>query len=415
MLESNLCIEYQYETKDINNNVYQFIHSLRQQYGEMISVGIIVSVGGHVLSYSSENIQKCDHPQNIDEKLLGGYIDEIKDIPESRYGGSRKFLLDPSDQIELGGVEIGSFLRFFHKVCKDPDIKRSTQEGYLTTFRKLLEFAPKAEFVDIDYSFIQKFSTWLQREGCAVNTIAKHLKTIKRAVGHAIRIGYISLTHNPFNEFRIKQEKRPKRILTMTELKKLDNILSEGKLSQLEQEVLGAFLFGCYTGLRFSDLKKVTATDIKRINTRRVLTIQMQKTSKYINIPISELFDGRAITVLSTMGNRRAILFNLPSNSVANRVLARILKRVFKNSRAQGVSFHTARRTMATQLLSLRVPITTVQALLGHSSVKTTEVYAKVSDQTVLSDLRYCRLSQTSRRKKAKKSRELESIHTKAT
>ena len=224
MLESNLCIEYQYETKDINNNVYQFIHSLRQQYGEMISVGIIVSVGGHVLSYSSENIQKCDHPQNIDEKLLGGYIDEIKDIPESRYGGSRKFLLDPSDQIELGGVEIGSFLLFFHKVCKDPDIKRSTQEGYLTTFRKLLEFAPKAEFVDIDYSFIQKFSTWLQREGCAVNTIAKHLKTIKRAVGHAIRIGYISLTHNPFNEFRIKQEKRPKRILTMTELKKLDNI-----------------------------------------------------------------------------------------------------------------------------------------------------------------------------------------------
>ena len=101
----------------------------------------------------------------------------------------------------------------------------------------------------------------------------------------------------------------------------------------------------------------------------------MQKTKQMVSLPITSLTQ-----LLGEIGPNPPI----PCNAETNKRLRKIVEQADIKKR---VTFHTARHTFATQLLNKGVPITTVQALLGHSSVRTTQVYAEVKQQTILNDL----------------------------
>ncbi|MEH0158445.1 tyrosine-type recombinase/integrase [Limibacter armeniacum] len=133
-----------------------------------------------------------------------------------------------------------------------------------------------------------------------------------------------------------------------------------------DKELKRYFLFACYTGLRYSDLKALTYDQI-RDNT--VYISKQVKTSDSVTIPLSAF----AKSLLDRKG--RGYVFRIPSNSLVTYRLADWTRRAGIDKR---VTIHTARHTFATLLLTKGVDIYTVKDLLGHKSLNSTMVYAKI-------------------------------------
>ena len=110
----------------------------------------------------------------------------------------------------------------------------------------------------------------------------------------------------------------------------------------------------------------------------------MIKTNKEVRIPLSTIFEGKALKLTKSIARSRGLLFHMEHNQQTNRILKRIAKQVG----IKKITFHTARHTCGTLLLYRGVSITTVQAILGHQSVKTTQIYSAVTDLTMERELK---------------------------
>ena len=260
------------------------------------------------------------------------------------------------------------------------DRRQSTKENLITTINVLQEFRPGLDFKDITYTFLKDFEVYLREKGNGINTVAKHLRQLRTIVNEAINQGYIHADAYPFRKFKIKQEKGRHEFLTPDELRKLENLeINDRKL----RHVLDAFLFCCYVGLRFSDFCQLTPANFIRVNGKRWLHFKSIKTGIELRLPLHLLFEGKALAILDRYDITE--FANLGSNSETNKVLAVLtgMARIKKH-----VTYHTARHTCATLLIHQGVPITTVQKLLGHTSVKTTEIYSEILSSTILRDLK---------------------------
>lgn len=273
-----------------------------------------------------------------------------------------------------------TFPVFAKEYVTHSDRRESTKENLYTTITVLQEFRPGLDFKDITYTFLKDFEVYLREKGNGINTVAKHLRQLRTLVNEAINQGYIHADAYPFRKFKIKQEKGRHEFLTPDELKKLENLeVSDRKL----RHVLDAFLFCCYVGLRYSDFCQLTPANFIRVNGKRWLHFKSIKTGIELHLPLHLLFEGKALAILDKYNI--AEFASLGSNSEVNKCLAQItmMARIKKH-----VTYHTARHTCATLLIHQGVPITTVQRLLGHTSVKTTEIYSEILSSTIVKDLR---------------------------
>ena len=273
-----------------------------------------------------------------------------------------------------------TFPVFARDYVNSSDRKDSTKENLLTTITVLQDFRSGLDFKDITYTFLKDFEVYLREKGNSVNTIAKHLRQLRTLVNEAINQGYIHADAYPFRKFKIKQEKGRHEFLTPDELRKLENLqVSDKRL----RHVLDAFLFCCYVGLRFSDFCQLSPANFIRVNGKRWLHFKSIKTGVEIRLPLHLLFDGKALSILERY--EISDFANLGSNSETNKALVELatLARIRKH-----ITYHTARHTCATLLIHQGVPITTVQKLLGHTSVKTTEIYSEILSNTIVRDLK---------------------------
>lgn len=273
-----------------------------------------------------------------------------------------------------------TFPVFAKEYVTHSDRRESTKENLYTTITVLQEFRPGLDFKDITYTFLKDFEVYLREKGNGINTVAKHLRQLRTLVNEAINQGYIHADAYPFRKFKIKQEKGRHEFLTPDELKKLENLdISDKKL----RHVLDAFLFCCYAGLRFSDFCQLSPANFIKVNGKKWLHFKSIKTGIELRLPLHLLFEGKALSIL----DRYCIteFASLGSNSEVNKALSAIagMARIKKH-----ITYHTARHTCATLLIHQGVPITTVQRLLGHTSVKTTEIYSEILSSTIVKDLR---------------------------
>ena len=332
--------------------------------------------------WDKQTSQVCNHPQANDlNTMLFEFILHLQAIELSLWKRgipvTLSLLKDAIRKDKPVNVTFPVFARIY---VQESDRKRSTKENLMTTVTVLQEFRPGLDFKDITYTFLKDFEVHLKEKGNSVNTIAKHLRQLRTLVNEAINQGYIPSDAYPFRKFKIKQEKGRKEFLTPDELKRLENLDVDKKL----RHVLDAFLFCCYTGLRYSDFCQLTPENIIRVNGKRWLYFKSVKTDVEIRLPLHLLFEGKALAVLE----RYDIVTDFAKigpNSEANKYLVQLaaLARIRKH-----ITYHTARHTCATLLVHQGVPITTVQKLLGHTSVRTTEVYSEVLSNTIIRDLK---------------------------
>lgn len=276
-----------------------------------------------------------------------------------------------------------SFLTFFKEEIANSSLKESTRQNHLSTLELLQEFKKEVLFTDLTFEFVSSFDNCLQSKGYHLNTIAKHMKHLKRYINVAINKEYMDIQKYAFRKYKIKSIEGSHTHLAPEELHKFENLQLTGRYTRL-QKTKDAFLFCCYAGLRYSDFTNLTSANIVEFHQETWIIYKSVKTGMEVRLPLYLLFEGKGIQILQRYKDDFNSFFKLKDNSNINKEL-NILAGLAKIDKR--VSFHTARHTNATLLLYNGANITTVQKLLGHKSVKTTQVYANIMDITVVRDL----------------------------
>ncbi len=269
------------------------------------------------------------------------------------------------------------------------DFAPDTVQRYKTSYKHTQDYIKhqynKDDYfiTDINTKFIHDYEVYLKTErDCSSNTAVKYLKNFKKIVRIAISYGII--TKDPFAGIKLKIKKTDRGFLNEEELKRL--ISTEIELPRLE-EIRDCFVFSCFTGLAYSDLKKLSHDDIvtgtdggKWIKTYRKKTKSLSKIP-ILDIP-QQLLDKYANNKFC---NLRKVLLPVKSNQKMNSYLKEIEVLCKINQR---LSTHLARHTFATTVtLNNGIPIETVSKMLGHATINTTRIYARLLDKRIGEDM----------------------------
>ena len=276
-----------------------------------------------------------------------------------------------------------SFLDWMEGEIDKETYTAGTIANHKAALAVLRRFKEGMTFTQIDYKCICDFENFLKGAGYAINTIAKFMKIFRRFVNLAIDEEL--MTVYPFRKYHTKTENVQKQSLTERELRRIEDKEEKAELTEEERKVIKGFLFSVYSGLRFSDIVQVTKQHVKNIYRNKWVVMRMQKTDHEVRIPISKMFGGKAATMIQENKTTTGKLFQLPCNARCNLILKRVLKR-FNIHRH--ITFHCARHTCATVLLSKGVSLPIIQHILGHQSIKTTQVYSAVKDTTINKEIR---------------------------
>ncbi|MCF2583279.1 site-specific integrase [Bacteroides caecigallinarum] len=333
--------------------------------------------------WNNQTSEVINHPQSVElNAILFEYIIYLQGIELSFWKrGIQPTLALLRDAVKKEAPVNITFTEFARKSIVSADKSESTKENLMSTVRLLDRFRPGLTFEDLSYTFLKDFEAWLRDLGKNQNTTGKHLRQLRTLTNEAINDGYMPVDAYPFRKFKIKIQKAQKPFLTPDELGKLEKLhLDDSR----QQHILDAFLFCCYTGLRFSDFRTLTASNIIPINRKKWLCLNMQKTNLDIKLPLDLLFEGKALDIIDKYDSIEQMAA-IPINADTNKILSEIAE---KSKIKKHFTFHTARHTCATLLIHQGVAITTVQKLLGHTSVKTTEIYSEVLSTTIVKDLK---------------------------
>ena len=336
--------------------------------------------------WDKSTAQVINHPQAIElNAMLFEFIIHLQAIELGFWKrGIQPTLALLRDAIRKKAPATITFLAFARSAIETSDKRPNTKENLLSTVTQLEQFRPGLDFADLTYTMLKDFESWLREQGKGVNTVAKHLRQLRTLCNEAINDGYMPADAYPFRKFKIRQEKGKHEFLTPDELRRIESVvLADGR----HRHVLDAFLFCCYTGLRYSDFIALKTSNLVLINRKKWLFLKMQKTNIEIKLPLQLLYDGKSLQILYRYPSIEE-LAAIPSNCETNRLLSEIGKLAGVKKH---FTYHTARHTCATLLVHQGVPITTVQKVLGHTSVKTTQIYSEVLSDTIVRDLKSIR------------------------
>lgn len=252
------------------------------------------------------------------------------------------------------------------KELEHREIEKTTKQVYFTLINKLKSFNTSIPFSKVDVYLWRKLEKKLVAEKQSSETIRKILVQFKSFINRAIKDGM--LTINPLKAIRIKREVTRREYLTISELMKLEKIWVKTS-DETQKRHLGAFLFGCFTGLRISDIKKLQQINI----VDGYILLKTTKTKTNENFPIN----ARANKVLLSLDPAKNLLF--PSLHDVNFHLKKYMKEAKIEKK---ITFHCSRHTFATIALILSGNIATVSKLLGHGSIATTQIYANIVDES---------------------------------
>lgn len=228
----------------------------------------------------------------------------------------------------------------------------------------------------IDYSFLEGFDRFLHHKKLGLNTInGNYHKKLKTALLFAEKEGVFK--GNPYVKFKMKYESTHIEFLTQEEVTKL---IGANFDNDSLDKVRDIFLFTCYTGLRFSDAMDLTIDQIRKDGDSNFIYREQIKTGDSINIPLTEV----TIKIIEKYNNEYRKITGKILPNISNQKLNVYLKTLADLAGLEKkLTHHMARHTFATFLLNKNVPLEIVSKLLGHKSLRSTLIYAKLLNSTV--------------------------------
>ena len=238
--------------------------------------------------------------------------------------------------------------------------KDNTLRNFKSELKTIRSFRPNLEFAHINAIFWKQFEAFLLSKNHSQNTIHKYFKNLRKFLNQAVIADVIK--ENPLKEVRVKQTEGNFVRLNKEEVNKLDRLYHSGIITSAKQrKALQCFLFACYTGLRYSDVRDLKYKHLQNLNDAESAIIEKQifKTRDVDHIPLNE----KALKLIQPGGMPHRPVFHVFTNQVMNRTLKEIMELAGIDKK---VSFHVARHTAATILLELSGNIEAVKKIMGH-------------------------------------------------
>ena len=282
-----------------------------------------------------------------------------------------------------------TYLINYHKEKMDKILKYGTMKNYYTTESYLKKYLKTHLNISdiylkqVDYQFTLGFESFLRAlPGLHNNGVMKHMERFKKLMGLAGDLDWIE--KNPSKKFKLRFEQVDMVYLNKTELEKIKSEILEKTVLSINRDI---FIFSCYTGLTYADVKGLKNHHLQiGIDGKNWIYTRRSKTNTAVRIPILK----EAQEILDRYKGHPKIdgtekLLPVYSNQKTNEYLREVTDKLKIKKK---LSFHTARHTFATTVtLANGVPIETVSKLLGHTKISTTQIYARVIDSKISSDI----------------------------
>ncbi len=279
------------------------------------------------------------------------------------------------------------------KALVGSEYAKGTLERYETSYKHTLSFLQSAykssdiELAKLDYDFITEYEFWLKSvRRCDHNTTMKYLSNFKKIVNHCVRSG--KLQRDPFLGFKMTKREVERTALTELQLKAIAQKKFTIERLSLVRDI---FLFCCFTGLAYADVKKLKQSEIiEGIEGDKWIIAKRQKTDITSRIP---LLPGALAIIKKYADNQECQIKRTVLPVLSNQKMNAYLKEIADICEIHTtLTFHIARHTFATTItLSNGVPIETVSKMLGHRNLKTTQNYAKILDRKISDDMKKLR------------------------
>lgn len=361
-----------------------------------------ISVKRRILVSSWNNGKGVANGKSPEITALNAYLEQIR----SQLAGHYQDLVSSRKKVTAEAIK-NRFIGFdesektlmelidFHNIRMDSNLKWGTQKNYFTT-KKYVGLFLKKKFKksdiylsDLNYKFISDFEYFLRKykpedhhQPMGNNTVMKHIERLRKMINLAVRMEWIE--KDPFSLFKAKFIKKGREFLSKDELEAIEQ--RDFEIERLQQ-VKDLFVFSCYTGLAYIDVMQLTPDNIRKgIDGMNWIYTQREKTLNPVRVPIlkkaQEIIDNYKSHPRSKV---KGTIFPNLSNQKLNSYLKEIADLCGIN---KNLTFHIARHTFATTVtLTNGVPIESVSKMLGHSDLRTTQIYAKVVEKKISDDM----------------------------
>jgi len=361
---------------------------------------------------AEHSIQRYIHPDNWNGKggratgnkekfkSLNVYLDTVR----AKIYEQQKTLLEKNELITAEGLKNGYLgisekkqslmvLFAYHNKQMEALIGKDYAKGTAIRYNTIakhvqafLEYQYKTSDIylsQLNHKFVTDFEFYLKTiHHCGHNSTIKYIRNLKKVIRIALSNNW--LDKDPFIHYKGSLEDVERTFLSSEELAAIEE--KDFKIARLA-EIRDIFVFSCYTGLAYADVLSLTKNQITiGIDREKWIYTHRTKTKTRSNVPLLP----KALEILEKYKKHPECLITgrlLPvkSNQKMNAYLKEIADLCEIN---KDLSFHTARHTFATTVtLTNNVPIESVSSMLGHKSIKTTQIYAKVVEKKVSSDM----------------------------
>lgn len=378
-----------------------FIRDSRVRKDGTTSIEVVLTVNGERCAFSTgKKVKSCNWDKN--KQQVKGKDEEAQSLNNYLKAIKAKLYQKEAELLERGFVITADLLRdaYFDKVESIKErslfevfeehnqeqekligngVSKATHWVSVYTIRLLREFVQqkyKREDLylrELNLSFIQSFHSFLRIDkGMAQNSSTKHLKLLKKIINLSVANSYMAF--NPFSTYKVEREPVEIDFLDEEELRKIINF--DTPLPRLER-AKDMFLFGCFTGLSYIDIKTLTPEHFEKDSAGRIwIKKRRVKTGVLSRIPLLPI---AKLILDKYKGGDKLLPIQDPAD--INKYLKDIAILCGINKR---ICFHTSRHTFAsTVTLANNISLEVVSKMLGHTNTRMTAHYAKLIDKCI--------------------------------
>ncbi len=313
-----------------------------------------------------------DKPNTSKERF---YNKEARRKIEAIKGETLKELLNNRNGFRSDSKSKVNFIEYFKKLTNEKHDSKGNYGNWDSVLKHLTSFAGKnIPFSDIDVKFCEDFKEYLKNgvktsagKPFSTSTQSSYFCKLRAALNQAVQDDII--IKNPAKRVSLPRVKESKReYLTQDEVNTLFK-------TECRYDVLkNAFLFSCLTGLRWSDIQKLEWSQLRKEGDKLKVDFHQQKTD---GLQYHIINEHAQRFIPERIESNERVFVGLNYSSYMNVALQ---KWMMKAGITKNITFHCARHTYATLLLTKGVDLFTVSKLLGHKEIRTTQIYANVID-----------------------------------
>ncbi len=266
------------------------------------------------------------------------------------------------------------------KKSKKHDLSPHTIRRQKSYMNNVLNYAPQANVKDIDLFWIQRYAKYMyEKRNNGDLTIYKNLKYIQGICDEAIRQGL--LRQDPFEKYLFSYSINEKPALTIGEVKRMYALWQSKAIKERLHKVLTYFLFQCYTGIDYGDLKDLDYKDFTEINGKKCLKRKRCKNENPYIVPLG----AAALYIVGDIEGTGKV-FQPLTNQKYNEALKEIAAILGFHKK---LTTHIARHTFASVLANNGVREEIIRQYLGQKTLRITAHYTKYEIDTLINEFKY--------------------------